>query len=434
MTVVFGIAQAAAITAGTTQSITDATGLGGLTPKWAICVTTYATINGTAADHAVYSIGITDGTTMFSKCFSAENGVGTSDTELVHSTDQIISLIDVTGSAAWEARANLSGGGMIANGITINWSNLPSSAYQMQWFFCAGTDVNAAPGTDQTIEAVTKAFSGLGLGGVTQLVMMLSAMTTSASNTIGNQARQTIGVSDGTNSWSLAKRAQNNQSTTQAILHTGTTDAADSLISSGVANSLNPENFGSSSFDLNPDTDWDSRDASYLALRHAGAGIDIQSFDTPGSATTKVVTGLGFEPAAGILLFSRAESRNADKTNNQASSFGVAFFDGTTELSAQMSTRDNVGTTETFSYVNTKALDQLDQGGAVDDVAVVQSVDADGWTFDFTASDTVHNCILISFEGVSGAPPTGRIMSSLAASGGLAYKGGIAGSGGGLAG
>lgn len=33
------------------------------------------------------------------------------------------------------------------------------------------------------------------------------------------------------------------------------------------------------------------------------------------------------------------------------------------------------------------------------------------------------------------APPTGgRIMSSLAASGGLAYKGGVAGQGGGLAG
>jgi hypothetical protein len=34
----------------------------------------------------------------------------------------------------------------------------------------------------------------------------------------------------------------------------------------------------------------------------------------------------------------------------------------------------------------------------------------------------------------AGSPPTGRVMSSLAAPGGLASKGGIAGKGGGLAG
>lgn len=40
----------------------------------------------------------------------------------------------------------------------------------------------------------------------------------------------------------------------------------------------------------------------------------------------------------------------------------------------------------------------------------------------------------IGAHEVAGAPPSGRIMSSLAGSGGLAYKGGIAGPGGGLAG
>lgn len=398
MSVLYGMTQAAAITSGSTQSFTDVTNLGGVTPEWAIIVVSYATVAGTVADHGVISIGITDGTTMFSKCLSSEDNVNPSDTERVHSTDHIVSLIDPTGSATWEARANLSGGGMIANGITINWDDLPSAAYLVTCFFCGGTSANSALGSSSSITTTTTPFGSLGLGGTPDLVFLLSAMTTNASNTIATHGRLSVGVGDGTNAWSQAKGDQNNQSPTKSYAHTGTTDAADILSTTTITASMDVENFGIDTFDMNPATDWASNDISYLALYNGGAGVDVQVFTAPGSVTTKSAT-MAFEPAAGIMLFSRQTSTNSFQTDASATNWGISFFNGTLEYSIEISTADNSTTSNTKSRVTAKAMDNYTSGGVAENVATVQSVNADGWTFDFTTSSLANKSILISFEG-----------------------------------
>ncbi len=46
----------------------------------------------------------------------------------------------------------------------------------------------------------------------------------------------------------------------------------------------------------------------------------------------------------------------------------------------------------------------------------------------------IRRRFVVRDEGTADTPPSGRIMSSIAGSGGLAHKGGLAGKGGGLAG
>ena len=103
MAVAIGIAQAGADTGGGDQTITSSTSIG--TPTGAIFIACGRTVNGTAAAHAIMSIGATDGTRHRVFSAASRDAVGGSETRDWGTTDEVIQMVNV-GADAIESEAN----------------------------------------------------------------------------------------------------------------------------------------------------------------------------------------------------------------------------------------------------------------------------------------------------------------------------------------
>ena len=111
------VARAGADTGGGTQDITSAT-LGGLTPKSAILLATWAVTNATDTDHASACIGFTDGTNHAVVATMDEHNLSESDNIRRATSDEVIMILDPANSDV-QAEANFSA--WITDGIRINW-------------------------------------------------------------------------------------------------------------------------------------------------------------------------------------------------------------------------------------------------------------------------------------------------------------------------
>lgn len=80
MGVTVAVTRVACNTSTGDQTITT-TDLGGLTPKAAMFIITQAVTDGAAANHAVWGLGFTDGTTSFCSASEDEHGLSTTDTQ-----------------------------------------------------------------------------------------------------------------------------------------------------------------------------------------------------------------------------------------------------------------------------------------------------------------------------------------------------------------
>lgn len=132
MTFAAGVFKTACITAaGPTQDITSAD-LGSEVPKAAILAVTFGVTNNTAANGALFSIGITDGTNhRVCASVSENNAAGSNANNWQRSGSLILILNPATGAIV--AQANFVA--FIAGGIRIQWDTttyvLPAAAYQI---------------------------------------------------------------------------------------------------------------------------------------------------------------------------------------------------------------------------------------------------------------------------------------------------------------
>ena len=392
------------------QTITT-TDLGGLTPKGAKVKISRATANGTKVDHAVLQWGATDGTNMVSMCAASKDGVNPTDSGNLFDSALLISIIDAVTPTGTDGKANLaSGGGLIADGIKINITEAPGSAYLMQWTFYAGSDRNISVGSTRSI--TTGAHNVTGMGFTPESIEAASTAGTAASGTIQVSGRMSLGFYDGTTQGALTIHDRDNLSPSQLVGHVSTTDIIDHLGTAAVSNSLTASALTSGGFTLTPVGDWTSRNVGWLAVGTDGtAGVDVRAYDTPNSTGNKAITGLGFEPEYSSLLNTRLTARDSVDTTNGGGTFGVSDFDGTNEHAIYYGAADNQATANTWSFTDATAVDLKSSGGTSSvTVAAFVSNNADGYTLNFTTASTIYRFLSISYEGVAEA--AGGLLAS----------------------
>jgi len=160
-------------------------------------------------------------------------------------------------------------------------------------------------------------------------------------------------------------------------------------------------------------------DVLYLALKlPSGVSAHAGTFQSPASATTKAVTGLGFKPQAVMLVQTKsATSQGANGVDNSGPGADGISIGATSGPAAAKNTSAGIASEDGAANGNCGQrsaddacvlLMQDDYAGGLDAVAVLDSFDIGGFTLDYTTcgSDCQSKYgIYLAIEEDGGAPP-----------------------------
>lgn len=136
------VGTAAAITGGGPTQALSPSGMSA-TPKFSLIEMTSCLTAGTVADHAVYAIGATDGTTQRAMGVQCEDGAlsANADCRGRYDTDAVVDrTADTTNTLDAKAAHSSFGAGT----HTISWSDFPAAASLVKFVEIGGTDVSVA--------------------------------------------------------------------------------------------------------------------------------------------------------------------------------------------------------------------------------------------------------------------------------------------------
>jgi len=401
----------------------------------------------TPTNESAWSCGGTDGTDQSLACVLSEHAVPTTNTFRNMETTEVIQLLEPFNSTTATEVIEVDIGTTpfdTDDEFTINVGRNDNSAAVLVNFMVFGgdDDMKCKIGTgNQTADnGVAQTFSGVGF----QIDQIFFWTTTGGTGTPGATAGISFGFcsldSGVIHQGCHADVSQDNAGTSTLVgIHRD-----DRVLSSlSTAGSISRE-VECVKMDVSGEFDLTKRAASvnmefhYLAVSYSGAvNFEVANFDTPTATGNDVQTWPGFTPQAVLLIPSFMTAVNAVQQSDfgGVGAMGVCAFDGTEQWAVGFSDEDNEPETDTQSLADDIAVQFSSDDGSQAFEATFVSFDAgDGYTLNFTAADsTIRKWTGLAIEEDTGAPPTGRIMSSLVGAGGLAGMGGIAGQGGGLA-
>ena len=141
MAISIGLDQRAAVSTSSVQDIT-VSGVG--TPKLAVHLSTRATANNSATDHAIYGLGATDGTRERFCTARSENGVTDTATDRRAYSDQVTGLL-------WDTHPGVNGtanhDSWITDGEKIGWNNEPNNPFLIGTLFMGGAELEVYVGS-----------------------------------------------------------------------------------------------------------------------------------------------------------------------------------------------------------------------------------------------------------------------------------------------
>lgn len=381
-----------------TQDITGS--LGGLTPKAALFFVVAATVDGTAAAHASMSIGAATGASNeWAFHSNAEDAQATTDTYRATSSARCILLTD-PGIATVDMDAEFSA--FITNGVRINIATA-SSAYKGICILFAGSDL--------TVHA-----NNVGLGNTVDLETNITAPGFEPELVFAAAVNKTTMDADGANAEISFGIVHNGVSITQRQYAWFSNDAVAAGAPNGEIRNdsgIGGEddwtgefaNFDASGFSVITRTDGgNSTDMGYLALDFNGVvGVSLDSEGSPTSIGNDSTTNPGFTPQAVIGLQSYMQAFNTNYEDADAGAWGVLAFTSSVELCAAIADEKAAATTNTQSYINTKAIDVPNDDGTVALTAPFVSMDANGYTLNWTDVEAAaRQGFFVAIEAVSG--------------------------------
>ncbi len=392
MSFVVATTRVVADTGGGNQDITT-TKLGGLTPKAAIFVASYAVTDATDKDHASICVGFTDGTNHAVVATMDEHGLGTSDTKRRATSDEVIMLIDPTAANAREGEANFNA--WLTDGVRITWGDTPATAFFITVYFFAGTDLTAYVDDG----------GGSPLGcGFTPDICIGASHRAGWADSNSNNAAMSFGacLNDGSETqYSSNLSTQDNQGTSanSAIV------ANDSIIENNFPGSDGTPSvitgFTSNGFTHTGST------FSYLVMEFNGNfSAEILEFTLPATTGNKAITGAGFKPQAAIMAGCGHMASYSVRDDTAILSWVLGMFDDTDEFVNLFTSADAVGTTNTSSRSDSEAF-RIQNHLATDESALTfVSFDSDGLTLssDVTGENNNVTWILVFEEDAAPAP------------------------------
>jgi len=363
------------------------------TPKAALFITGVNTNDATADDGAVLSVGATDGNNHWAVCIYDTHSVGTTNSMRQGTTDEVIQIVTGGGMAA---EANFKE--WITDGVRITWGNYLAGRLVTVVLF-TGDDLSAyankvALSTEDTEVEVTsvgfeadalimahngalfndtEAAHGLfGLGFVKKAATIVQQSVAFASQ--DNVATSDIGGALMTTDVGVEAGGAAGQPTWAAMGWIADVTA-----------------FDSNGFHIySRDKDSTGDEIGYLALKIVGGSFWVGTVDSPtsnGLPANKSVTGVGFQPDFVMLAMSMHTAIDTHETDGKPGAFGISTFTSSNQYCQTLSIEDNQSTTNTQRVSDDQAINLDDHAGVAAFDATYVSMDADGWTLNYTVAD-----------------------------------------------
>lgn len=400
-----------------TQDITGS--LGGLTPKAALFFVTRATVNGTAAAHIAISIGAATGVSNeWAYTGNGEDGQATTDYQHTNASNRCILLTD-PGVSTVDMDAEFST--FITDGVRINITTA-SSAYKGICVLFAGSDLSTHANNVADVGDSTDTESNVTAPGF-EPDLVFACLTDGPLDTSGSSIELSFGICH--NGVSITERCillrnQNGEAAGDPKFWLNTGFSGGHISAAGGADwDLEIDSFDASGFSMfTRNGGGNNSGVGYLALAFAGAvGISLNTEATPTSIGNSSTTNPGFTPQAviGVQTYGQSVDTEIDNTSD-AGAWGIAAFTANTELCVAVADEDAAATTNTQSHINTKSIDVPNDDGSVALTADFVSMDANGYTLDWTDVEAAgRQGFFVAIEeiadvGLPTAPSRNRIL------------------------
>lgn len=407
MAVSVAVMQAAATvnTAPYTQDFTIA-GFG--TPKAALFFVTWGTVNGTAGAHAVFCTGMTDGTTHLCTAVGSRSTQADTVSWSRAAQDEVIYLpwydgVNINGEANFDS--------WITDGVRINWANAPDAAYLITVVLFGGTDLSAdvslitpSATEDATVDVATIGFEP------DQVIVLFPGSTGDFNDTKAVNLSMSIGFCD--NGGSLVQRCvaigeADNVAAGEPAAVLCTDRVAKRIISDAEQAGYELGTFDASGFSVTTRNAAESNAFAALSLNYNSAVSHwVGSVDTPTSTGNDAITSPSFTPQLVMLGLSFLAAEDTLAVDGNGGAFGIGVFDDSgADYSNAIAIEDASATTDTESIADDEAINLHQDDGSAGLVAPYVSMDANGWTLNYTTTDgTARKLISLAI----GAAAVGR--------------------------
>lgn len=391
MGVSIAVTRVAANTSLGTQDITTGD-LGGLTPKAVLLIATRGTTDGTAVDGASFYMGVSDGTNEWTQGYEEQHAVASMNSFWNQDTtaNRILTIYDGAAGGSVESTANFDS--FIADGVRIDWTDAPGSAWLITAILFAGTDLTVNAGTqdlgntgDAAIDITTVGFEAdIVIAAVTEdstLQQPTISLGFAHNDRAGGVTQRGV---------SFAQRDTFSSSAVVAQMRDGEflskTIATGGLDWTGAAGSFDSSGF---TVQLGGGRTPGNCNISWLALRLGASPVvsaKVYTYSTPTSTGANTDNTPNFEPQFVMYLANRAAVADTIETDADAGTVGVVLVDADEVYTQSNSTEDGAADSNAQS-LSDDILNLPTHTGAAGHQATLTSMGSTGPVWNYSSVD-----------------------------------------------
>jgi hypothetical protein len=390
MGVSVAVTRVAANTSTGNQTIST-NDLGGLTPKAVMLIVTRGVTDGTAADGAGFYWGLSDGTNEATGAYESQHAQATMDAQTNQDTtaNRILTIYDGTADSGVEATADFVSFG--ADGVTIDWTDAPVSAFLITAIFFAGTDLSANVGRQDLGSIADALIANTSVGFEADLVFSFWNHTldggTLSIGVVHNDRAGTVSQ----RSAGHIQRTGFSSSQVGAHMRDGEglmrlTPGTQALSSSGAF-----QTFDSSGWDVQLGGGGNPINADYawLALRFGSSPVvssKVYTYSTPTGTGSNTDSTPNFTPQFVMYLATRAAAADTSETDADGGTFGVVTVDADDLYTQSISDEDAAAESNTQSLSDNQLNLPTHTGGSGHQ-ATLTSLGSTGPVWNYSATD-----------------------------------------------
>ncbi|HEY7172610.1 MAG TPA: C25 family cysteine peptidase [Vicinamibacterales bacterium] len=349
------------------------------------------------ARQAYFGFGMTDGTT--SKSVSASSQGGSSGSHAANRVaSKAITIVKWTPLSGQTVLAEADLQSWDSTNIVLNWTTNDSYQYVVHYLAIGGSDVSAKvvqwqSGTTTGNVAVT----GVGFQPVLAFHAYANYQQTAAPNNSAARAAFGFGAMDmNGDQWAVSTFSRDGLATSDTQRGQVTDGCIYSFSQTlAIQKEASIVSMDADGFTVNFTNSTSATSMQVFTLALAGLNGSVGSFlKSAGAApASQAVTGVNFRPSA-VLLTSFQDVTQATPVTH--SRYGIGASDGTTEGSSAYADVDAVTTTNVVGIDKTSKvfMKMNNSTPAIDAEADLSSMDADGFTLNWTTNDAVQTQIL----------------------------------------
>lgn len=382
MTVTIGIVRdALRITSGN-QTFTSLD-CNGLTPKAALFLCTSALADNTPADNAQFALGATDGTRQWYVTNNSNNNRADADATAADAATSCITMLSA-GIATTRFSCTFVSFGV--NSVTVNVVHSSGGAYLMTVVLFCGDDLTVYADQYDDLGDILNLTTDIVGPGFTPDQVICASRHGNAAATMGMVDWDGVSVTQRALGWGDANGFPQGSPSAYCRNDAG-------LVMLNVTNGSVIWYGEFSDFDANGfsvttrNGGADENRLSYLALKYNDdTRHDVITHETPVAIGNDSESGFSFTPEFVLLLLSHCEAVNTSYWDDvRAGSMGTSVILASEQYSNSRAVEDAADPTDTQSISDNKAVNIPDDDGSVGVEADLVSLDASGWTFDYTA-------------------------------------------------